>query len=122
MRDPEYSQLSTSTILLLLDPRTPRFVPAAPKVNKAFFQGTDFAKPLVVSCLVEPFFGVGGDGLDAACLGWIHLKEPTLDADVFTHARGRVRTVTGAQRSLGHFAGHEKRVPAMAAARSVPSS
>ncbi|MBT2598055.1 hypothetical protein [Arthrobacter sp. ISL-72] len=66
-------------------------------MNEAFFQGTHFAKPLVVSCLVKPFFGVGGHVLDTACLGWIHLKEPALDASVFMHAGGGVRAVTGAQ-------------------------
>lgn len=67
-------------------------------MNKAFFQGTDLAKPLVVSCFIEPFFGIGGHVLDSTCLSWIHLKEPALSAGVFMHARGCVGAVAGAQR------------------------
>ena len=70
VRDPQIHSFLLQRSCYCLIPGPPRFVPAAPKVNEAFIQGPDFAKPLVVSCLVEPFFGVGGHVLDSACLGW----------------------------------------------------
>jgi hypothetical protein len=72
---------------------------SAPKVNKAFFQAPDFAKPLVISCLIKPFFGVGSYVLDSVCRGCgIHLKETALNAGTFMNAWDRLRTVTAAQR------------------------